>query len=205
MPVPTFIASATEDEMIATFLRGELGSSRFRARLEQSLERRRLTLDLVRFPDTTDEVENRARRELLVTYRGWGKEESVFGGLSADRVEWMWVELEESELRERVFYIRYFWEEFSGGSRRPSHVAERIRHRDPEVGPVDVYLAILDGVRSGRMPAEPILLADPGLERLVILEGHVRITAYLVDPAAVPFPIRALVGVSPDISEWSEW
>ena len=74
-----------------------------------------------------------------------------------------------------------------------------------EVGPVDEYLVILDDVRSGRMPAEPILLADPGLERLVILEGHLRITAYLVDPTAVPFPIRALVGVSPNISEWSEW
>jgi hypothetical protein len=70
---------------------------------------------------------------------------------------------------------------------------------------VEEYLAILEAVRAGRMPTAPILLAEPGLERLVILEGHSRITAYLVDPAAVWFPIRALVGVSPNISEWSEW
>ena len=79
-----------------------------------------------------------------------------------------------------------------------------MRRRDPGVG-TDVYLAILDDVRRGRMPPEPILLTEPGMERLVILEGHVRITAYLLDPAAVSFPIRAIVGVSSDISEWSEW
>ncbi len=203
--MPTVIASATEDEMIATFLRAEVNSSRFREQLEQSLEFHGLTVELVRFPDTTDEAANRVRRELLATYRGWGQEASVFGGLPADRVEWMWVELEEGELRERVFYIRYFWEDFSGGSRRPSDVAERLRRRDPELESVDVYLEILDDVRSGHMPAEPILLAEPRLERLVILEGHLRITAYLVDPAVVSFPIRAIVGVSPEISEWSEW
>jgi hypothetical protein len=103
--VPTVIASATEDEMIATFLRAEVGSSRFLALLDQSLERHGFTLDLIESPDTTNEVANHMRRELLITFRGWGLEESVFGGLPADRVDWMWVDLEESELRERVFYI----------------------------------------------------------------------------------------------------
>ena len=55
------------------------------------------------------------------------------------------------------------------------------------------------------MPPEPILLAEPGMKRFVILEGHMRITAYLVDPSIVSFPIRALVGISSDVAQWSEW
>ena len=204
MTMPTIIAPATEDEMIATFLSGELGSSRFGVLLEQALAQHGLTRDIIASPDPTNEVENRQRRDLLTTYRGWGQEESVFGGLPADQVAWMWVELGEGELRERVFYIRYFWEEFSGGTRRPLQIARRVRHGDPDVGS-DLYLAILEDARRGRMPPEPILLADPGMERLVILEGHMRITAYMVDSAAVAFPIRAMVGVSADIAEWSEW
>src|SRR6188768_3860426 len=102
--------------MIATFLRAEVGSSRFRDRLDQALERLGLTLDLIRFPDTNNEVENHLRRDLLVEYRGWGQEESVFGGLPADRIDWLWVDVEEPDLRERVFYIEFFWKEFSKGT-----------------------------------------------------------------------------------------
>lgn len=59
--MPTVIAAATEDEMIATFLRGELGSSRFRALLDQALERHGFAIDLIEFPDTSNAVANRMR------------------------------------------------------------------------------------------------------------------------------------------------
>ena len=202
--MPTIISSSTEQEMIATFLRGELGSSRFRVSLEEALAKLGLTTKVVECPNLDDDPENEARRELLVTYRGWGQEESLFGGLPVDSIEWFWVELTEDELRDRVFTIEYFWEEFSHGSRRPFSIAERIRRRDPEVG-VDLYLAILEGVRRGQMPVEPIVVAEPTLERMVILEGHARITTYLVEPDLVRFPLRALIGVSAQMSRWSEW
>ena len=55
------------------------------------------------------------------------------------------------------------------------------------------------------MPVEPIVVAEPTLERMVILEGHARITTYLVEPDLVRFPLRALIGVSAQMSRWSEW
>jgi hypothetical protein len=67
------------------------------------------------------------------------------------------------------------------------------------------YAQILDKVASGQLPAEPILVANPSLERLVILEGHMRITAYLVDSARMRFPLDAIVGISGSIADWSEW
>lgn len=190
--------------MIATFLRAEVDSSRFGAPFQQALVRQGHSLDVLRCPDTSDSAANRLRRELLETYRGWGQEESVFGGLPADRVTWQWVELTEHDVAERVFYIRWFWEDYSGGSRRPADVARRIRRGVPAEDR-NVIDAILANVRGGQVPPEPILLAEPGMERLVILEGHVRFTAYLVEPKVVPFPLRVLVGIAPDIAAWSEW
>jgi hypothetical protein len=119
-------------------------------------------------------------------------------------MDWVWVELSERDLIERVFYIQYFWETFSGGTRRPPQVAERVRRGDSEVGP-EIYQAILADVRRRNLPTPPILVSNPAMERLVILEGHLRITAYLVEPDIVPFPIRALLGLSVYIHEWSEW
>lgn len=86
--MPTIISSSTEQEMIATFLRGELGSSRFRVSLEEALAKLGLTTKVVECPNLDDDPENEARRELLVTYRGWGQEESLFGGLPVDSIEW---------------------------------------------------------------------------------------------------------------------
>lgn len=190
--------TATEDEMIASFLRGELNSPRFGDRLKRALVAQNAMPDLI-FADTTDEVANRMRRDVLVAYRGWGRYESLFGGLPAEDVEWMWVELEEEDLRDRVFTISYYFEE-TLGTRRLVEIAEMKRRNDP-----GSPTPILDDVRAGPLPEPPILMGDAELHRLVILEGHSRMISYLVDPSAVPFPIRAMVGVSSRISEWSEW
>ncbi len=79
MPAPTVIASATEDEMIATFLRAEVHSSRFRTLLAQAVEQHRLTLDLVRFPDSRWTVQPTSRSPIWMSRgnpssrgaRGW--------------------------------------------------------------------------------------------------------------------------------------
>ena len=202
--MPTITAAATEDNMIATFLRGELASSRFGERLVQCIQQLGLAVDLVTSPDLADEAANHARRELLTHFRGWGSTQSVFGGLPAERMDWFWVALSEQDLLERVFYIQYFWEAFSGGTRRPAQVAERVRSSEAEIG-LEIFQAILANVRSGNMPTPPILVSNPAMQRLVILEGHLRITAYLIEPEVVPFPIRALLGLSDYIHEWSEW
>jgi hypothetical protein len=56
---------------------------------------------------------NQARRLLLAAYRGWGHYESVFGGMPND-VVWSWATLDESVIRERVFTIKWYFEETFG-------------------------------------------------------------------------------------------
>ena len=56
---------------------------------------------------------HQARRLLLAAYRGWGHYESVFGGMPDD-VVWSWARFDESVLRERVFTIKWYFEETFG-------------------------------------------------------------------------------------------
>jgi hypothetical protein len=138
---------------------------------------------------------------ILTRHRGWDTRQGLFEGLPFD-IEWHRATVELQDLRERVFYIRYFWEEFSDGTRSPVTVAARLAAEPTEH--LGDYAQILDKVASGQLPAEPILVADPSLEKLVILEGHVRITAYLVDSTRMRFPLEAIVGISSSIADWSE-
>jgi hypothetical protein len=38
---------------------------------------------------------------------------------------------------------------------------------------------------------------------MVILEGHLRITAYFLRPEAMPPALEAIVGISPEMSTWA--
>lgn len=185
--------------MVVIFLLAELDSPKYAEGLKRALSTHDATVELVRHADTNDQDANRLRLEILTTHRGWGQLQSLFGGLPIEDVEWMWMKLDEEDLRTRIFTIDYYFQE-SLGTRSLNEIGAMKRREDPEsVRP------ILESVRLGQMPEPPILLADTTLERLVILEGHNRMIAYATEPKEVPFPIRAILGVSARISEWSEW
>jgi hypothetical protein len=63
--------------------------------------------------------------------------------------------------------------------------------------------------RCGRCAAaanpELIVVTDPERSKLVLLEGHVRLTAYAAFPEYLPEELDGYLGVSPRIGEWSEW
>ena len=84
------VATATEDDMVAAFLRAELDSPRFSASLEAALADAGLDHAIVRRPDTGDPAANAARRRVLAAYRGYPDRE-VFTGLPAGTV-WRRVE-----------------------------------------------------------------------------------------------------------------
>jgi hypothetical protein len=65
--------------------------------------------------------------------------------------------------------------------------------------------AVAGRLLAGKSVEPPILIAEPDLRRLVILEGHNRMMGYARGMNAVEFPLRVLLGVSSRASEWSEW
>jgi hypothetical protein len=104
-----------------------------------------------------------------------------------------------------VRYIQYdYWVELSGGTRLPLDAAARIR------AGVDVFrvssaaFVVIADALDERLFPELIVLGGEG-DRLVVLEGHVRLTALALRLELLPQELEVLLGTSPRISEWACW
>ena len=186
--------------MVAVFLRGELGSTRFEDAVGEALARADADARVVTSPDVSDLRENMLRRRLLTEARGYGTGEGVFGGLPTD-LGWQRVALARDELAD-VRYIDWdYWVELSGGTRSPVDAARRIR---AGVAAFDVPSeGFLDAAEHVGDPWPELILvtAGPG-HPLVVLEGHVRLTAYVLAGPTAPDEVEALLGTSPAVSGW---
>jgi hypothetical protein len=126
--------------------------------------------------------------------RTWRDREGLFAGFPDD-VEWERVALTRGEVLE-IHYIDWdWWLKISGGTRLP-RVAVETQGRD------DRDRAIAAAVTSN---PELIVVTDPERSRLVLLEGHVRLTAYAAFPEYLPDELEVYLGTSPRISQWSEF
>jgi hypothetical protein len=52
---------------------------------------------------------------------------------------------------------------------------------------------------------ELIAVTDPDRSKLVLLEGHVRLTAYAAFPELLPDELEVYLGTSPRVAEWCQW
>lgn len=182
------VAPASEDDMVAAFLRAEVGSPRFGPEVLAALAHEGLDRSLLQQPDTSDLAANAARRRVLAAYRGY-PDRAVFTGLPADTV-WQWVTLTRQELL-AVRYIDWgYWLKVTAGTRRPVDAIPRIGH-----SPSCQQLAA--EITAGRLPPELILVGRPGGNDLVVLEGHVRLTALVMVVEHLPTEVTVLLGTAP--------
>nr|CAA9294084.1 hypothetical protein AVDCRST_MAG63-4630 [uncultured Armatimonadetes bacterium] len=184
----------TEDDMIAVFLRAEAASERFGQKVAELLERDGKGRDVVDTPDIGSAEENAYRRRLLGGYRAY-----VFEELPAD-VSWHRALLDRQEVA-RVRYIDYsYWNEISGGSRLPSHAAETIRAGREIYGQSNErFLRMARGLRDGATFPELIVVGASPDAGLTVLEGHVRLTAYLLAPDHLPDHLEVIAGFAPGL------
>jgi hypothetical protein len=188
---------ALESEVVLAFLRGEIDSDRFgndvrRALIDAS------GLQLVRSPDLDSEEENRARERALAAARGWRNTE-LFEGFP-ETVDWYYGVLQASDLS-RVRFIDYsYWNELSAGSRRPVDVLPTLRSgRLPtwltELGTDWCFEFAARLAKAGAVD-DLIVMATPDLGKLVLLEGHARLTAIFVGGLQQRLTVRAYLGLS---------
>jgi hypothetical protein len=191
-----------EDEMIATFLRAEIDSRRYGGKLRELLARDGRELDVLRQPDLADSDANEYRRNLLEEHRAYERREGLFFGFPR-HVEWFRAALEPDEVLDILYIDWDWWLDVSGGTRRPTDAARRIRAG----GVPDTNLAedeqIAAALRGSPRPPELIAVTTPSSAKLVLLEGHVRLTAYALFPDCLPPELEILLGISEDMARWS--
>ena len=188
--------------MVALFLRTELPAARFRDTLHELLDQAGLPESLVTEPNLDDPAENQAREQLLTAHRGYGTRIGLFEGFPHD-VRWEWMAITPAELA-TVRYIDYdYWVELSGGTRLPTDAAPRIRAGVAPFGvPSDWALGMAQEVaRGARFPPLILVSTGPGGD-LVVLEGHARLTAFMLARDRLPPELEVLVGSSPATTRW---
>lgn len=194
---------ATEDEVIAVFLRAELGSERYGEVLQNFLHRDGVDPDVLARPNLSDSVGNRYRRALLDEHRGFERRIGLFDGFPA-RVAWYRAALSGDE----VLAIRYidwdWWLTISNGSRSALVAAERIRRGEIDGVTVEEHAVIAESLRSPT-PPELIAATTPDRSSIVLVEGHVRLTTYALFPELLPKELELYLGEAEDMGAWSEF
>lgn len=196
------LGTVSEHEMVAVFLKTEIASARFQGAILELLRRDGRDRSVVEHPDTTSEAENRYRLRLLGDFRGYRQNRDLFDGFPDD-VAWHRAALTPGEVA-RVKYIAYdYWEVLSGGSRLPADAAPRIRAGIVVFGQkTEGFLALAQALREGATFPPLILVGTrPGAD-LVVLEGHARLTAYLLAPECIPPELEVIAGFSPRMACW---
>lgn len=188
------IRPISEAEVVAEFLRAEWDSPRFGGTL------RALARDeaLVTTPRLDDEAENAARAALLDEHRGWLRRDGLFLGLPLE-IDWFTASFTREEVLDILYIDWEWWLELSGGSRRPRDAARLIRTREDP----DSIAAYNEPVLASA--TRLIAVTDPERSRVVLMEGHSRLTAYALFPERVPDDVDVLLGVSPRVAEWCQF
>jgi hypothetical protein len=194
----------SEDEVIAVFLRGELDSDRYGEKLLDSLHREGRDEDVLRRPDLGNAGENGYRRRLLDEHRAYGRREGLFLGFPLG-VAWSRAALSREEVLDILFIDWHWWLVVSGGSRRPRDAARRIRAGEVAGVTAEEHEPAAAALRTRPRPAELIAVTTPAHSPLVLVEGHVRLTAYALFPEYLQRELEIVVGISDEITSWCQF
>jgi hypothetical protein len=201
------LRQGSEAEMVALFLRTELPSARWHDALQLQLRRAGLAECVITDPDIGDDAENQARLRILTDHRGYGSRTDHFDGFPVD-VVWEWLAITPAEL-DGVRYIYYdYWLKLSGGTRIPADAAARIQAGTAPLGMPKREHEVLAKARAvadgAAFPPLILVTTGPGGE-LVALEGHVRLTAFMLAREHLPPELEVLVGSSAAMTGWRYW
>jgi len=192
-----------EDEVIAAFLRTELDSERYGPKLRGLLDRYGRDESVLRQPSLASTDDNAYRRALLDEHRAYERREGLFDGFP-ERVEWHRASLTRNELLELRYINWDWWLRITAGSRGPLDAAARIR-AGQVAGVTAAEHEPIARALAGPGAPELIAATTPALSPVVLVEGHVRVSAAALFPELVPEELEILLGVSPEMSRWSEF
>jgi hypothetical protein len=126
--------------------------------------------------------------------RQWRERTGLFDGFPDD-VAWERIALAPDEVL-AILYIDWDWWRTVSKGTRLATVAVEVQGRDEG----DRAIAAAAATNP-----ELIVVTDEERAKLVLLEGHVRLTAYAASPEYLPPELEVYLGVSPRSDEWTEW
>ena len=175
------LRTSSEDEMISEYLKAEYHSERFSERIEKVMNELSLDESIILSADLNNTNENIARKKILGEFRGYGLNRELFENFP-NEIQWSLCNFAGNDLN-NIRYINYsYWNELSKGTHSPLIAAQTIQsgieiYNQSNAG----FVKAAEFVKSGGKFPRPILLTSD-LEHFVIVEGHLRITAFAMAP-----------------------
>lgn len=195
---------AHANEMVLAFLKAEIESPRVGHHYERFLLELGLDHGLIAHADLSDDVQNEQRGRVLDRARGYVTRVVLFQGFPAN-VQWYRIALSRNDLP-KVRYIddgrKGDWVCLSSGTRLVSDGARTMLRMSADQDPCSHIWEIARGLRDGKSYPELILVSKNLNTDMVLLEGHVRATAYVLAADALPDEIEALLGCSESMGGW---
>jgi len=190
------LGSISEDEMVAIFLKAEIDSPRFCKGVQNRLTAAGINSTIIDCPNIADRNENEIRAKLL-EYRGYRSNQALFKGFPTD-VSWERVILDKSDVKRCKHINTEDWYRDANGSDFIKDVALKIQSGEPtSISPYVLHAA--QSWDQSEVP-EPIIVARNSEDAPVILEGHIRLIAFLL--LDHPTQIIAILGCSEAITNW---
>ena len=199
------LGGATEDQVILAWLQAEIESPDFQAYIignPPNPSNLSLALKAARTPDLHDHAQNDLRRQIITASYGFGTGAGSFAGLDAS-LPWRRYRLTTDEVGEMLYARRDgAWRLLSPVTRKVAEGATNIGHVYTGDSTNMVVLSLASGLcHSNKTVPEIIALRSPD-GHLVILEGHARATAIVLEAHRFPHGVIAYVGEGPSVASW---
>jgi O-antigen/teichoic acid export membrane protein len=184
------IRRASEDEVIAEFLRSDFRNPSFQNHHE-SLD------DIVLKPNLDDKNENATRRALFFV-----RHFALWKELPA-QTEWYEVEISAEDLSRIRVFPRAQWRNLARGDFSINGIAERIRTRRNAIEGqfAEKITAIRDWLVQENVVGAVLLIGINENEALTVLDGNHRLVAAMLASPSTVQKLRFLCGLSPRMSE----
>ena len=189
-----YVRDSSEHEMVSEFLKAELNSPRWNSNVSEAIKKYKTSNDIINNPNLLDRKENLLRRKILGECRGFKKDKSLFQKFPK-KVEWKIMILNQRDFG-IIKYINYdYWVKLSGDTRLAIKGAENVK-KGIEIfnESNDQFWKLAKYINGGGNFPKIILIQVSSRPRsLKLLEGHVRLTSYLLSDLHSK-PLEAIVG-----------
>ena len=176
------IKLSDENEMIYEFLKMEMASERYTEKINSALKQFNLSESILQNGNISSEEENNHRKNVLGIFRGYNKNSGLFENFPSE-IKWIWSKFSRQDLP-KIKYINYsYWNELSCYTGSPLTAVKTILSGKTIYDvPNDGFHNAAEGLKNGKTFPPLIILTDSNENDFIILEGHVRITAYAMAP-----------------------
>jgi len=200
------MGGATEDQVILAWLQAEIESAGFQQYLmgdPANPANLSLALKLARSPNLHDDEQNRTRRQIIANTHGFGMGVGQFQGLAND-IKWRKVKVTAGEVGEMLYASRSgAWTILAPVSRKVAEGATNVGHIFTGDQTNMVVLSLAYGINHADKKVPEIIALRRPDGHLVILEGHARATAIVLEAQSFKHGVEAYVGDSPSVASWA--